>query len=306
MPHYQMPDREQLFVRQFGQGKPVLVLSGLGMQSWQWLPFLYQHSKNHQFIIPDWRGFGGSQACAIPELDAISSHWRDIESLIAQLQLNQFSVIAYSMGATTAMHGMQYGHLQQKLTHYLHIDQTPKITVDDTWQYGLFSQQQPQFKQLLAEISQLLASQSQAQSLLDLESANRQQLLELWLEFIQLQASNKVAPLLFKMALKQPRLQSMILPIQRLDYLAWYVNNYLYHNEDYRESVARLACPSTFFIGQESRLYPAAGQKLIASSVQNSKQIIFEKSGHTPLLTEPLKFAREISAFLKSNATHKP
>ena len=37
MPHYLMPDGEKLYVREFGQGTPVLVLSGLGMQSWQWL-----------------------------------------------------------------------------------------------------------------------------------------------------------------------------------------------------------------------------------------------------------------------------
>jgi pimeloyl-ACP methyl ester carboxylesterase len=97
-----MPDGEQLFVREFGQGHPVLVLSGLGMQSWQWLPFLYPQAKNNKFIIPDWRGFGGSQRCSIPELDAISSHWRDVDSLIEQLNLDQFAVIAYSMGATTA------------------------------------------------------------------------------------------------------------------------------------------------------------------------------------------------------------
>jgi pimeloyl-ACP methyl ester carboxylesterase len=294
-----MPDGEQLFVREFGQGKPVLVLSGLGMQSWQWLPFLYPQAKNHKFIIPDWRGFGGSQGCRIPELDAISSHWRDIDSLIEQLQLDQFSVIAYSMGATTAMHGMHYSNLNTKLTRYLHIDQTPKISVDKTWQYGLFSQQQPKFKQLLAEISQLLASKPHALQLSDLDSASRQHLLELWLGFLQLQASNKVTPLLFKTALKQAKLQSLILPMQRLDYLAWYVNNYLHHNEDYRDAIAQLACPSTFFIGEESKLYPAAGQKIIANSVKNSKQIIFEKSGHTPLISEPIKFVREIAQFLK-------
>ena len=299
MSHYRMPDGEQLFVREFGQGKPVLVLSGLGMQSWQWLPFLYPQAKNHKFIIPDWRGFGGSKGCRIPELDAISSHWRDIDSLIEQLQLDQFSVIAYSMGATTAMHGMHYSNLNTKLTRYLHIDQTPKISVDKTWQYGLFSQQQPKFIQLLAEISQLLASKPHALQLSDLDSASRQHLLELWLGFLQLQASNKVTPLLFKTALKQAKLQSLILPMQRLDYLAWYVNNYLHHNEDYRDAIAQLACPSTFFIGEESKLYPAAGQKIIANSVKNSKQIIFEKSGHTPLISEPIKFVREIAQFLK-------
>ena len=81
-----------------------------------------------------------------------------------------------------------------------------KISVDETWQYGLFSQQQPKFKQLLAEISQLLASKPHAVQLSDLDIASRQHLLELWFGFLQLQASNKIAPLVIKMALKQPKI----------------------------------------------------------------------------------------------------
>ena len=45
MPFYTMPDQEQLFVRRFGSGEPVLVLSGLGMLSWQWLPFYFHTPK---------------------------------------------------------------------------------------------------------------------------------------------------------------------------------------------------------------------------------------------------------------------
>lgn len=63
MPYYTMPDQESLFVRRVGRGEPVLVLSGLGMQSWQWLPFIYANRKEYEFIIPDWRGFGGSKLC---------------------------------------------------------------------------------------------------------------------------------------------------------------------------------------------------------------------------------------------------
>ena len=51
MPYYTMPDGERLFVREFGQGHPVLVLSGLGMQSWQWLPFLYQLTHFFLFFL---------------------------------------------------------------------------------------------------------------------------------------------------------------------------------------------------------------------------------------------------------------
>jgi hypothetical protein len=45
MPFYTMPDQEKLFVRRVGEGEPVLVLSGLGMQSWQWLPFFCESQK---------------------------------------------------------------------------------------------------------------------------------------------------------------------------------------------------------------------------------------------------------------------
>ena len=160
MPFYRMPDGEALFVREFGQGEPVVVLSGLGMHSWQWLPFLYQHKKQYRFIIPDWRGLGSDQ-CAVPELDAISSHWQDLNSLIQQQGLQQFKLIGYSMGATTAMHGMQYGQLASHLSSYLQIDQAPKIGVDENWPYGLFGNQHQQFKQLLIHLSEFLHQHAQ-------------------------------------------------------------------------------------------------------------------------------------------------
>lgn len=299
MPYYTMPDGERLFVREFGQGHPVLVLSGLGMQSWQWLPFLYTQRKTHKFIIPDWRGFGGSQHCNIPALEAISSHWRDIECLIEQLHLDHFSLIAYSMGATTAMHGMHYGQLTQKLQRYLHIDQTPKISIDATWPYGLLGQQQPKLKQLLADLCELLALTPYARSLSDLDFSSRQQLLRLWFDFLKLQGQNGGLNVLFKLPSTSLKFQSLLLPMQRLDYLAWYIHSYLQHNEDYRDAIAALSCRSTFFIGEQSKLYPAQGQKMIAHTVQAAKQVIFAKSGHAPLISEPIKFAREIAYFLK-------
>lgn len=300
MPRYTMSDGESLFVREIGQGEPVLVLSGLGMQSWQWIPFLFPNFQNHQFIIPDWRGFGGSKRCKIPQnMDAIQSHWNDISCLIEQLNLDNFILIGYSMGATTAMHGMRYSDLGSKLKAYLHIDQTPKIPTDDTWDYGLFGNKYIKFKRLLKKLSEFLHQYSDVQFVEDLPPEPRHKLVNLWLDFIKLQGSNKISPFLFKLALKQPKLQKHILPIHRLDYLTWYIDNYLNHDEDYRQAIAELDCPTTFFIGQQSTLYPVQGQKQIALSLKNAKSIIFKRSGHTPLLTEPVKFSREIQHFLE-------
>ncbi|RKG33985.1 alpha/beta fold hydrolase [Acinetobacter tianfuensis] len=298
MPHYQMPDGEKLYVRTYGSGQPVLVLSGLGMQSWQWHPFLYRSRKQFEFIIPDWRGFGGSKQCQIPELDAIPSHWRDISSLMQQLNQPALHVIAYSMGATTAMHGMKYGQFAQQIKSYLHIDQTPKISADTEWPYGLFGNRHPEFIQILQQISQVLQDNPTALYMNDLSQQARNQLLHSWLAFIDLQASSKTAPFFIKAALRQPKLQPHILPIKRLDYLSWYISNYLQHTEDYRDAVAALTCPATFFIGEQSKLYPAAGQHIVAQSAVNAESIVFHKSGHTPLLSEPVKFSQEIQRHL--------
>lgn len=302
MPFYQMPDGEQLFVRQYGQGQPVLVLSGLGMLSWQWSAFLYPHRKKYQFIIPEWRGFGASSGCRIPNLDAISSHWQDVASLLEQMQLDRVKVIAYSMGATTTMHGLQYGDFAKHISAYLHIDQTPKITVDDTWQYGLFGQKHAQFKAILKELSTVLAAHQDVVLMKDLAFETRQHIADLWLQFIALQNSHPYSLKAFQWALNQPRLQGLFLPSARVDYMAWYINNYLHHAEDYRAAIQTLKCPITFFSGVQSKLYPIEGQNQIAASLPQAKQVHFEKSGHTPLLHEPIKFAKEIARFLRDSA----
>ena len=302
MPHYHMPDGEQLYVREIGQGEPVLVLSGLGMQSWQWLPFLLPYVQKFKFIIPDWRGFGGSKHCKIPaNLDAIESHWLDIEALLKLLNLERTIVIAYSMGATTAMHGMQYGQFKDQIKSYLHIDQTPKITADDVWPYGLLGKKHPQLKQLLEELSGVLHQHEDVKNISDLSQVDQQHLTQLWISFIELQASDKITPKVFKLAFHFPKLQKHILPIQRLDYLTWYIDTYLNHHEDYREAVTSLKQPATFFIGEQSTLYPSQGQLFIANSLENSQHVLFHKSGHTPLITEPVKFSKEIGRFLKNS-----
>lgn len=303
MPFYSMPDGEQLFVREYGQGQPVLVLSGLGMLSWQWSAFLYPHQQKFRFIIPEWRGFGASSECKIPQdLNAIESHWSDLESLLQQLELNKPIVLAYSMGATTAMHGLKYGQFKDQILAYLHIDQTPKITVDQDWAYGLFGEQHTTFKNILSDISELLAQYPHAKVLKDLPAHARAKLATDWMAFIQLQNSNPYSLKALKFVLHQSALQNMLLPSNRLDYLAWYINNYLNHDEDYRQALGHLHCPVTFFSGAQSKLYPIEGQTQIAQSLPHAEQILFHKSGHTPLISEPIKFAREIARFLKQTS----
>jgi len=51
-------------------------------------------------------------------------------------------------------------------------------------------------------------------------------------------------------------------------------------------------------VGMKSPLYAPAGQMAIADYAPNVRIVRFHKSGHVPLVDEPLKFVRELGRFL--------
>ncbi len=169
-----------------------------------------------------------------------------ILSLSQSTSCRKITVIAYSMGATTTMHGLKYGNFASKIKHYLHIDQTPKISVDDDWQYGLYGKRHAEFLAILEDISKVLAPNLSTPFAQHLNRQDRQQLINAWLRFIDLQNSNPYALSAFRFAYNQPLLQKLMLPSQSVAYLYWYIQNYLNHKEDYRDALADLVAPTTF------------------------------------------------------------
>lgn len=290
--------QNHLFVREFGQGDPVLVLSGLGMQSWYWLPFLWSHRKNFHFIIPDWRGFGRSKDChLLTQSNAITQHWQDLKGIIDDRGLRNFKVIAYSMGATIAMHGMKYADFASHIKDYLHIDQSPKIQSDMNWPYGLYGQQYQNYRINLNELYHFLDQHQHSQYTHELSPSQLSELYQHWKKVFQFSNDDRYLPFeRFK------TMQSLLLPTRNLDHLRWYLFSYIHHSEDYREALFSLKCPIHFFMGQRSLLYPIAGQRWIAAQCKQVTTVEFSRSGHAPMLTEALKFNRHLKEFLYQKA----
>lgn len=292
-----LADGQSWPVRLIGQGQPVLLLCGLGMSSWQWLPFvsaLWRRRQQFQLIMPDFRGFGQAQHLPIPALNAIESHWRDLSALLEQLELSQLLVIGYSMGATTTMHGLKYGQFADRIQRYLHIDQSPRIKNAADWPFGLMGQQQPQMLEFMQKVTTLIQPyQGQTPSLpiSELPAPVRAQLIALCMDYIRLQ-NRRILP----GALQPLVLQS--LPFKTVDYLAWYLESYLAHDEDYREAMLGLQRPVTWMMGQQSALYPVEGQLAVAQHMPDCDIVMMEKSGHTPLLNQPLQFQRQMIDFI--------
>ena len=134
-------DKQTLSVRVIGQGQPVLLLHGLGMNSRHWLPFVLPYSRQFKFYMPDLRGAGYSAHIAFNQHDIIHNHMEDVQDIVQHFSLRNFLLVGYSMGATTALHWQREAGFSE-VKHYLHIDQTPCVPNQEDWSFGLFGQQQ--------------------------------------------------------------------------------------------------------------------------------------------------------------------
>lgn len=301
MPIITLRDGQPLYTRVIGRGQPVLVLSGLGMESRQWLPFFAPFLHRFKFYIPDYRGFGGSNKTPFAtENDVFHNHMQDIEDVVVHFQLNDFLLMGYSLGATTAMHWMQHGNFaQQSIRRYLQIDQTPCIHNKADWAYGLLGDQQALFMHSLQQLLTILDRNSHIDQITDFPVADKQQIIRIWGNTLASMLGKSISPTILKLAPYNAFLFKSLVPFGSNYYMQVYLKSYLEQRYDYRQAIAKQALPMTFFVGAQSMLYAAEGQRLIANSTQQPQVIEFEQSGHTPLFNEPVKFVRELGRFLK-------
>lgn len=297
MPYINTQDQKKLYVRTIGRGQPVLLLSGLGMHSAHWLPFIAPFLQRYRFYMPDYRGFGRSSGLALNNPNIFVSHAQDVQDTIAHFKLNQFLLIGYSLGASTALHLQQSQQFSQ-VKRYLHIDQTPCIANQTDWPYGLLGEQQPFLFQQLSQLQQLLEQHPQAQHIGQLPTPQRRQVAAILADtFAKTTGQNMVRPLLQGAAFV-PALFRRVLPLAQLADLRAYLHSYTQGAEDYRPVLQNCPVPVTFMIGMQSPLYDARGQLDIAAQTPNASVVRFEKSGHVPLTDQPVQFVRALGRFL--------
>ncbi|MFO1390700.1 MAG: alpha/beta hydrolase [Agitococcus sp.] len=290
-------DQQTLHVRVIGQGQPVLLLHGLGMNSRHWLPFILPYARQFKFYLPDMRGAGHSAHIAFNQADIMHNHMEDVQDIIRHFKLHHFLLVGYSMGASTALHWQrETGFVGVK--RYLHIDQTPCIANNNEWDFGLFGQQQALFFDYLQQLMELLAQYQHCEDLEDLPLPARKKALKIMAHTFTEVVGRKAVKPLFKVATYVPQLLPFMFPSTRLSDLRAYLQTYL-NSHDYRESLRQCHTPVTVMIGMQSPLYHPLGQMAIADYAPNCKVVRFDKSGHVPLLDQPIKFGVELGRFLR-------
>jgi non-heme chloroperoxidase len=291
-------DGARLHVRVIGRGQPVLMLPGLGMSSAHWLPFLLPHLSRYRFYLPDLRGFGRSAGLRLCEDDVFESHMRDVQEVIAHFALNDFLLVAYSLGASTALHLLQAGKFHG-VKRYLHIDQSPCVGNRENWRHGLFGEEQEMLFSKMRELVKVLAQHPDVSHLDGLPPVAKREAATVMATIFSRMGGKPALESWLRRFLLLPGMASRLLPLTRLEDARRYLAAYSSGGHDYRESLGACAVPVTVFVGMRSPLYHSQGQMAMADYARDVRIVRFEKSGHVPLSDEPLKFGRELGRFLR-------
>jgi non-heme chloroperoxidase len=298
MPFVTTRDNHSLHVRVIGRGQPVLMLHGMGMHSAHWLPFLLPYLRHHRFYLPDMRGAGRSSHVRINQPDIFQNHCEDVQDIIAHFGLNDFLLAGYSLGGSTALHLQRAGGFNN-VKRYLHIDQSPCIGNKDDWPHGLFGARQAEVFTALQQLRELLDAQANVDLLNDLPPAVRTEVIHILSDiFSRMLGRRGIAPLL-KLSSHWPWLFSQLFPFTHVHDMRAYLASYVSGGHDYRDSLKRCPVPVTVMVGMRSPLYAPEGQMAIADHAPRCHTVYMHRSGHAPLLDQPLQFTLALGDFLR-------
>ena len=298
MPFVTLHDGQPLHVRTIGRGKPVVLVHGFASNSSHWLPNVLPLAHRYRFILPDLRGFGRSCATQITDEKVFEQYACDLHDVLEHFQLDQTALGGISTGAYICLtYNRLYGF--DRVSKYLNIEHTPQSRIGDDWQHGLFSEKQDElfacFGRLL-EMAEVAGPETPYWSLP--EDVRREVSLTLT-RVLSRALNNPVARGVARLAGRYAErlLAGPVFPVEN-----WFayiqVMRAFMNGNDTRAALAGIKVPTTLMIGAQSRFFSMEGQLEIQRHVPHAEVVTFERSGHIPMLDQPLQFQREFARFL--------
>ena len=255
-------------------------------------------AHRYRFILPDLRGFGRSCAAQITDEKVFEQYARDLHDVLEHFQLDQTALGGISTGAYICLtYNRLYGF--DRVSKYLNIEHTPQSRIGADWQHGLFSEKQ---EELFACFERLLVMAEEAgpeTPYWSLPEDVRREFALTLTRVLSRALNNPLARGVARLAgqYAERLLAGPVFPVQN-----WYayiqVMRAFMNGNDTRAALAGIKVPTTLMIGAQSRFFSVDGQLEIQRHVPHAKVVTFERSGHIPMLDQPLQFQREFARFL--------
>ena len=267
---------ETIAVQVAGEGRPVLMIHGLGGSHREWDDAV--ESLSHRHTVHRFDLLGHGERAAAERRPSLQQMAHDVAQVIDGLALQRPLLVGHSMGALVVMKYLQ-DHGESRIAGVCLIDQSPRITTDDEWRLGLFgSLPRGELKDTLGRLRSDFADTVAIEFLAKLTPLK------------QAGARDSLAGRLARWALAKlasgcgaERLVSM------LESLA---------DADFRDVIAKVTVPTMVVLGGASHHYGGLplGQ-YYRDTLPDGTVRLYHKAAHSPHRQEPLRFAADLAAF---------
>ncbi len=128
-----LADGRRFFYREAGTGKTLLLLHGWSMSSAVFQEVMQLLANDFHVLVPDLSGHGESELSGVNfDLDMLAA---DIESLLAQLEIDTIHLLGWSLGGQVALQMIKRAQIQvEKL---ILVATTPLFVSNSDWKNGL-------------------------------------------------------------------------------------------------------------------------------------------------------------------------
>jgi pimeloyl-ACP methyl ester carboxylesterase len=272
----QLASGEAIAVQVAGQGRPVLMIHGLGGSHHDWDGAVESLAGRHTIHRFDLLGHG--ERAATQRKPSLWEMAHDVAQVIDGLALERPLLVGHSMGALVVMRYLQ-DHGETRIAGVCLIDQSPRITTDDDWKLGLFgsltrAQVQHTLGRLRGDFVETVATEFLAK-LAPLKRAGSPDALAGRL------ARWAVAKLARSCGAE--RLMSM------LESLA---------EADFRDVIAKLTVPTMVVLGGASNHYGGLPLgEYYQDTLPDGTVRMYKTASHSPHQQEPGRFAADLAAF---------
>ena len=271
MSYFTLKSGEKLFYEDTGSGNDtVIMLHGWTSSHFVYTEPVYLLREKARCIIYDHRGHSGSKS-ANKSQASMETLANDLHELICGLDLNNVTLVGWSMGAGTVLNYVKLFGCE-RLKQIVLCDMTPKQMNDDNWKLGLYKGQYTQKDRELDEK----------------KSAYYQ-----YKKFIL-----ATAPDLAKL----PRIilgRQLLLRLMKCDVSVIRSLAASMENQDNRDVVGKITVPFRYFYPEPGSIFSPELEKWYRENVKTDfKSVKFPNNTHLLIAEHPTMFAQELGKLL--------
>ena len=266
MPFVEASDGAKLFYTDLGSGTPIVLVHGWPLSGKQWE---YQQTvlpeQGFRVVSPDLRGYGMSDApWGKYDYDTFAD---DLHTLLEKLQLNDITLVGFSMGGAIALNYMTKYSGQHVSKLVFAGAAAPSYTKRPGFDHGVDP------KMLDTIIAGLKADRAKANA-------------DFGKMFFGSKVSEEFSQYFFSVAMAAS---------------AWatIADGIVLRDADLRAALSSVHVPTLIMHGKKDKIVPYELGEVLHKSIAGSKLVTFDDSGHGLFYDEKDKFNKELAEFAK-------